>query len=376
MKIYSTFRRVEKNDRMKWTAAIPGMLGAWRRHRQVSRNPRRIWNGKIKILILCSVLAVSGLAIFNATRFSFAYNPPLSSGLLIRPVALSTFQSVPLTDPDEFEPDSMDRIEEVVEEIKPEAASLTRKELRFTKYRIKSGDSVWDIARRNGIRTGTLLWANSSVIQDGNTLPVGKQIMIPNMDAIEVPLKPGESISSVASRFSVNTSEILKYNAVKDVKALKPGDKLYIPNPNFTFQNIQKALAKRPDGLIWPASYRIVNSEFGFRMHPIHKRKIFHEGIDIGGGRGSTVYAAGDGRVSFVGWMRGYGKIIVMRHQDGITTRYAHLSNTRVIRGQRVEQGQMIGAIGATGLATGPNLHFEVRKNGLPQDPLTYLRRK
>lgn len=332
---------------------------------------------KLRIAVCCVLLAMGSLALFNANRISFAYNPPLNSGLLVRPAVLASFQNVPLTDPDEFEPDSMDRIEEVVEEIKPAATVLTRKELRFSKYRVKPGDSVWEIARRNGIRTATLLWANSDIIRNAMSLPVGKEIHIPNMDAIEVRLKAGENISSIASRFSVNVSEVLKYNTVRDPKTLKPGDKLYIPNPNFSLQQMpQKSPAVRPGGYIWPATYMIVNSEFGFRMHPIHKRRIFHEGIDIGGGRGSTVFAVADGRVSFVGWMRGYGKIVVIRHSDGITTRYAHLSSTRVSRGQRVEQGQMIGVIGATGLATGPNLHFEVRKNGLPQDPLTYLRRK
>lgn len=354
--------------------AIQAALGAFRRRRRGAARTGGL--NKIRLGILCFLIAVCSVAIFNATRFSFAYNPPLSSGLLMRPGTLTSFQNVPLTDPDEFEPDSMDRIEEVVEDLKPGATALTRRELRFTKYRTRPGDSVWDIARRNGIRSGTLLWANSTVIPDAGTLPAGKDILIPNMDAIEVRLKSRETLSSVAARFSVNASDIQKYNVIKDAKALKAGDKLYIPNPNFVMSALPKGLSRRIAGFMWPASYRLVNSEFGFRMHPIHKRRIFHEGIDIGGGRGSTVYAASDGRISFVGWMRGYGKIIVIRHTDGVTTRYAHLSSTRVTRGQRVEQGQTIGSIGATGLATGPNLHFEVRKNGLPQNPLTYLRRR
>ena len=372
MKVYSRFRGADIQERFFQRLGFFGRLGVWRRHR---REAVRAGFRKIKLALLCVLLAVAGVAMFNSRKFSFAYQPPLDTGLLVRPVVLSSFQSVPLTNPDEFEPDSMDRIEEGVEELKP-ATALTRMELKFTKYRIRSGDSVWELARRHGIRSGTLLWANAGVISDAGKLPVGREIQIPNMDAIEVRLKSGESVWTVASRFSVNTAEILKFNRIQDARGLKSGDRLYVPNPNLAFQPVQKQLARSSGGFAWPASYRLVNSEFGFRMHPIRKRRIFNEGIDIGGGRGSTVFASGDGRVSFVGWMRGYGKIVVIRHADGVTTRYAHLSSTRVSRGQRVEQGQMIGAIGATGLATGPNLHFEVRKNGLPQNPLAYLRRR
>lgn len=335
---------------------------------------RVVKNRKLAILGIVFMTMGIFLAIFNSKRFSFASSPPLNETLLVQRSVLTTFGSVPLTDPDEYEPDSMDRIEEVVEEVKSAATALTRKELTYSRYRVRNGDSVWDLARKNGIRTSTLLWANSTGIADPKNLPVGKEIIVPNMDAIEVKLKSGETVWSLGRRFSVSPTDILKFNLVRDAKDLKPGAKVYIPNPNFSFQTIQRVAVKLASGFLWPASYRVVNSEFGFRMHPIKKRRIFHEGIDIGGGQGSTVFAAADGRVSFVGWMRGYGKIIVIRHKDGVTTRYAHLSSTRVARGQWLEQGQIIGGIGATGLATGPNLHFEVRKNGLPQDPLPYLK--
>ncbi len=336
--------------------------------------------GKMKLALgVVGVVVIIFTLVAKLNRLSFAYPPPLGEGLLMKPVALSRFQSVPMTDPYEFEPDSMDRIEDVVEELKPAVAALTRNELRQTRYKIRPGDSLWEIARKNGIRTGTLLWTNSSLLRDAKKLPVGREVLIPNMDVIEVRLKPGETIWALAKRFSVNLDDILKFNRVKEISKMKPGDRVYVPNPNYEMQDMQRMRrlqVQKVDGFLWPSSYRAVNSEFGFRMHPIHRRRIFHEGIDIGGGRGTTVFASADGSVSFVGWMRGYGKIIVVRHKGGLTSRYAHLSSTRVGRGQRVEQGQIIGAVGATGLATGPNLHFEIRRNGLPVDPIAYLRRK
>lgn len=372
MKIYSTFRHGAQKG-------VPGNRGGgpplgFLRSRRLFGTRWRFKN--LKVLGSCLLVMVAGFALLGRERFSFAYNTPLNDTLLVQPGVLSVFQSVPLTDPDEYEPDSMDRIEEVVEELKSATATFTRKELRYTRYKVQPGDSVWDIARKNGIRSGTLIWTNADVLSNPKRLPAGKEILIPNMDAIEVRLKSGDNVWTLARRFSVGHSEILKFNLLNDTKKLKPGAKLYIPNPNFDLQSIPRVAIAVVDGFLWPGSYRHVNSGFGFRLHPIRKRRIFHEGIDIGGGRGSTVYASADGRVSFVGWMRGYGKIIVIRHKDGVTTRYAHLSSTRVTKGQRLEQGQIIGGIGATGLATGPNLHFEVRKNGLPQDPLTYLRRR
>ncbi|MBI4179884.1 peptidoglycan DD-metalloendopeptidase family protein [bacterium] len=373
MFIYSAHRSARK------TAGAPGMnrqgyagekeslrgQSGW----GMGRRLRKIKWGLATLLVLGAVLAVS-----QVQRLSFASPPPLDESLLVQREVLTSFRSVPLSDPDEYEPDSMDRIEEVVEEVKTPATALTKNEFRLKKYKIKPGDNPWDLAQKHGIRAVTLMWANAAVMSDPKYLRPGKEILIPNMDVIEVKLKTGETLWSVGRRFSVGAPDILTFNQLKSGKDLKAGATVYVPNPNLTLQTVQRLARRNPDGLLWPASYRSVNSGFGFRVHPIKKRRIFHEGIDIGGGRGATVFSAADGQVSFVGWMRGYGKIIVIRHKNGLTTRYAHLSSTRVSRGQRVEQGQSIGAIGATGLATGPNLHFEVRKNGLPQDPLPYLR--
>jgi murein DD-endopeptidase MepM/ murein hydrolase activator NlpD len=126
-----------------------------------------------------------------------------------------------------------------------------------------------------------------------------------------------------------------------------------------------------------------LSSRFGVRKHPIIKKWIRHNGIDIAARRGTRIYAADSGRVIFSGQKslyRGYGKIIVIDHgkrqKDGrnISTFYAHASRVLVKRGQKVKKGDEIGWVGATGYATGPHLHFEVRENGKPVDPLTYIK--
>lgn len=116
-----------------------------------------------------------------------------------------------------------------------------------------------------------------------------------------------------------------------------------------------------------------VTSYFGMRYHPIYRDYRRHTGIDIGLPTGSYIYAADGGRVTFTGSKGGYGTTIMIDHGENITTLYAHLSKIYVKVGDMVFKGEKIGASGNTGVTTGPHLHFEVRKNGIPIDPKTKL---
>jgi murein DD-endopeptidase MepM/ murein hydrolase activator NlpD len=115
------------------------------------------------------------------------------------------------------------------------------------------------------------------------------------------------------------------------------------------------------------------SSGYGPRRDPINRRRKFHKGIDYRADRGTPVYAAGPGVVIQAGRHHGYGKLIVVDHGQGLTTRYAHLSKIEVAEGDFVPAGQEIGAVGATGRATGPHLHFEVRQNGEALNPYLAL---
>ena len=119
-------------------------------------------------------------------------------------------------------------------------------------------------------------------------------------------------------------------------------------------------------GFIWPVNGP-VTSPFGWRWGRMH------EGIDIGVGYGTPIGAAASGRVVYSGWMSGYGNLVAIDHGRGISTAYGHQSRLAVSLGQIVSQGQTIGYVGCTGHCFGPHLHFEVRINGTPVDPLGYL---
>ncbi len=124
--------------------------------------------------------------------------------------------------------------------------------------------------------------------------------------------------------------------------------------------------------MIWPARGRVV-SRFGYRRHPLWGGTHFHTGVDIGAPYGDPVRSADGGEVIFSGWWDGYGKAIVVDHGKGIATVYGHLARIYVEAGQRIEKGQILGLVGSTGFSTGPHLHFEVRRNGRPINPLGFL---
>jgi murein DD-endopeptidase MepM/ murein hydrolase activator NlpD len=98
-----------------------------------------------------------------------------------------------------------------------------------------------------------------------------------------------------------------------------------------------------------------------------------HPGIDLGAAYGSAIHAAGSGTVVWCGWMSGYGNLVMIDHHNGLATAYGHQSRIAVGCNQEVSQGEVIGYVGSTGYSTGPHLHFEVRLNGNPVDPLGYL---
>ncbi len=121
-----------------------------------------------------------------------------------------------------------------------------------------------------------------------------------------------------------------------------------------------------------------ITSPFGWRQHPIFGSRTFHSGIDIGAAFGSPVKAANSGSVVYVGWYGGYGKVVIVNHGNyngkPTSTLYAHLSSYSVSNGASVSKGQIIGHVGSTGYSTGPHLHFEVRLNGSPVNPLGYVK--
>lgn len=120
------------------------------------------------------------------------------------------------------------------------------------------------------------------------------------------------------------------------------------------------------------SSYRL-SSPFGYRRHPVTGGRRMHNGLDMAAGKGTDIFSTADGIVTFAGWHAGYGNYVTIQHEFGIETRYGHMSRIRVKKGQRVSRGQQIGDMGSTGQSTGTHLHYEVRVNEKPVNPMNYI---
>jgi murein DD-endopeptidase MepM/ murein hydrolase activator NlpD len=230
-------------------------------------------------------------------------------------------------------------------------------------YTVKPGDSVDNIAARAGITADTLVQING--LSSPPLLTTGGRLLVPPIDGTLVRVDPDQSLSTLATTFRVDISALRTVNAL-GLDARLPR-RLFIPAMN-TEDVTQLAAPPEPGGnrqhlvrFAWPAHGTI--TQYFWDYHP---------GIDIANEFGTPEAAADAGQVVFAGW-GDYGIYVEIDHGNGFHTIYAHMSAALVAAGQRVAQGQRIGLMGATGRATGPHLHFEVRYQGVPQNPIDLL---
>jgi murein DD-endopeptidase MepM/ murein hydrolase activator NlpD len=193
-------------------------------------------------------------------------------------------------------------------------------------------------------------------------------------------VQPGENLYRIGLHYGVSVAAIAEANQIRDERQLEVGTRLWIPRPKrsavakpllpperlrATAQN--DALENGGLRFAWPV-HGTLTSRFGWR------RSRMHQGIDVAARSGTPVHAAEAGRVIHAGRLGGYGNVVVIRHEGGrYETVYAHNRRFRVSKGARVHKGQVIAEVGATGNASAPHLHFEVRRDDDPRDPLLFL---
>jgi LysM repeat protein len=259
-------------------------------------------------------------------------------------------------------------------------------------YTVQPGDTVFGIAESFGLSPHTIYWANSDVLHDNphmlwpdmvlNILPVNGVYHI---------VDDGETISTIASDYGVGSSAIYnEWNGLEQGQSLQAGSALVIAGGTRDFlvwqlptysdiagsASIGSGLCLLPPtGLrgngwhIWPTDSRRIS---GWTFHDL--RNPPHSGLDTGLRTGDPIYATDNGVVAYAGWNDwGYGYLVVIDHGNNFHTYYAHLSAIWVVCGQSVYQGAAIAGGGSTGRSSGPHLHYEIRYDGIPQDPLYYL---
>ncbi|MCC3144188.1 peptidoglycan DD-metalloendopeptidase family protein [Halanaerobium sp. Z-7514] len=229
-------------------------------------------------------------------------------------------------------------------------------------HTVKSGETLWDIARNYSLNIDSLIGANK--ISNMNNIQPGQEFKILPVRGILYQVSPGESINSISEQFDINTETIRKDNNIADGEDLRVDQKLVLrgAKPELTYQD------RLDEKLMFPINTRIT-SPYGPRWGRMHY------GVDFAAPMGSPIRAASSGRVVFSGWSGGYGKVIIIEHRKGLRTLYAHNSQLLVSERQTVDRGQVIARSGNTGNSTGPHLHFEVQINGRAENPMDYLHR-
>ncbi|WP_409036011.1 peptidoglycan DD-metalloendopeptidase family protein [Leptospira levettii] len=238
-------------------------------------------------------------------------------------------------------------------------ADNKNKKLKVTQYKVKKNESLSDIARRFKVSVESI--AGSSGINPEVSLIAGQILNIPNKHGLMYKLKKGDTLAKVADYYKVKIDDIYAENQLEDYDLFKSGQKVFLPG------------AVIPDtGPVWriPVSSKVITSGWGTRSYPQYK---FHMALDLRANY-ESVYAARKGKVTYSGWMGGYGNAIILSHDDNYQTLYAHNSKLYVKEGDYVSAGKIISRSGCTGYCFGPHLHFEVIKDGKNINPTKLIK--
>ncbi len=239
-------------------------------------------------------------------------------------------------------------------------------ELVMYKYIVKKNETFWDIVSITNLDLDTIVSVNS--LSAPSDIKKGLILYIPNMRGIIHEKSQNESYDTIAMSYRIPVQYILKVNRI-----VTNEHKQYIFIPCGTLSDLDRSLFLGT-AFVSPLTVGKLSSYFGVRKDPIDHAHKFHAGVDIACPINSPVYASRDGVVVFSGLLGGYGNLVIIKHSRDYFTLYGHLNKILVQKGAIVTAGQLIAKSGNTGRTTGPHLHFEIRKNSKPINPLLLLR--
>jgi murein DD-endopeptidase MepM/ murein hydrolase activator NlpD len=230
-------------------------------------------------------------------------------------------------------------------------------------YVVREGDSLSRIAQMFDVSVNTILWANG--LTRNTPLKVGSELVILPVSGVKHSVKKGDTLSSIAKAYKADAEDIAHFNGIEDDALPEIGEVIIVPNGQIQEKKSTVSAGTRVTSRLRGANGPAID---GYYIRPVDGRKTQglhgYNGIDFGASIGTPVFASAGGQVIVArsyGYNGGYGKYVVISHDNGTQTLYGHLSAVGVSVGQSVGQGQYIGDVGNTGRSTGPHLHFEVR---------------
>lgn len=242
-----------------------------------------------------------------------------------------------------------------VENALPEATTISV-------YTVHKGDTLSSIAKMFDVTVNTIMWAND--LKNG-TIREGQELVILPVTGVRYTVQKGDTLASIAKKFKADANEIANYNNVEG--SLAVGTSIIIPDGEVAAPTPVRSTVTTKTSPLRGAGGAALSGYFGWPVNGGVVTQGLHgyNGVDIGAPTGTGILASAAGTVIIArgggAWNGGYGNYIVIQHDNGTQTLYAHATQIYVSQGQRVAQGATIGTVGRTGKATGPHLHFEVR---------------
>ncbi|MEG4942765.1 M23 family metallopeptidase [Microcoleus sp. F4-D5] len=243
---------------------------------------------------------------------------------------------------------------------------------RLRRHTAAQGETIESIARQYNVIPAALIGINPML--RGGGVSAGSTIVIPPYSGIEVEVPAGWNWQKLAEAYKVRADLLFEANGCRPL-----GKTVFVPAVNMSVgPSINLDAARSVQGFPLPAP-AVEALRYGRQFHPVLREFFFHSGVDFLASEGTQVLAAGEGTVAFAGSQGDYGNLVVVNHQAGKQTRYAHLKDLAVKVGQKVQSGEVLGTVGTTGKRDIPpsHLHFEVRYNSglgwVAEDPLLYL---
>lgn len=243
--------------------------------------------------------------------------------------------------------------------------------IMLAEHTIEPNENFWKVAKKYGVDIDTIVGANPGL--EKLRAALGQTIRVPNCKGVVHRTSEQENVDTISSLYNTSPEGIALVNNLGPKHILMPGLELFITGVKPVYLSEEMRVRYGLRGIFGSPLPGRITSGMGLRTHPVGGFRGKHTGVDLAAGEGTRIAAASAGTVIQTGEGEYIGKFVILSHKDSYTTLYGHCSQILATPGRTVKKGQFIAMVGHTGRTTGPHLHFEIRKNRIPQDPLQYL---